>query len=265
MTARPIGTVTVFVADSNREARETTSRLLSEGEGIVVLGSSGSGTETVGEVIRQRPDVLVTDAVLPELDGFSVVREISEKLGSAAPASVMLSDYATPTVMSEMAASKVSYFFLKPVPASQLVGIVRSAATEHQAVAKPASHDLLADITALLHDIGVPAHIKGYQYLREAIMLAVKDPEIINSVTKILYPEVAKTYHTTSSRVERAIRHAIEVAWDRGDVDEIQKIFGYTVSNIKGKPTNSEFIAMLADNLSLQVKNASGARIYSVR
>ncbi|MBR6772184.1 MAG: sporulation transcription factor Spo0A [Clostridia bacterium] len=265
MTTRPIGTVTVFVADSNREARETTEKLLSQGEGIVVLGGSGSGAETVAEVIRCRPDVLVTDAVLPELDGFSVVRQICEKLGAEAPSAVMLSDFASPTIMGEMAASKVSYFFLKPVPASQLVGIVRSAASERNAAAKLPSHDLLADITALLHDIGVPAHIKGYQYLREAIMLAVREPDIINSVTKILYPEVAKTYRTTSSRVERAIRHAIEVAWDRGDVDEIQKIFGYTVSNIKGKPTNSEFIAMLADNLSLQVKNASGARIYSVR
>ena len=265
MTTRPIDTVTVFVADSNREARETTVRLFSESEGIVVLGSSGNGTETVSEVIKRRPDVLVTDAVLPELDGFSVVRRIFEKMGQAAPASVMLSDYASPTIMGEMAASRVSYFFLKPVPAGQLADIVRSAASERHAASRSPSHDLLADITALLHDIGVPAHIKGYQYLREAIMLAVKDPEIINSVTKILYPEVAKTYHTTSSRVERAIRHAIEVAWDRGDVDEIQKIFGYTVSNIKGKPTNSEFIAMLADNLSLQVKNASGARIYSVR
>ena len=264
MTNRPIGTVSVFVADSNPETRAITCRLLSEGEGIIVLGSAASGTEAVSEILKCRPDVLVTEAVLPELDGFSVVREISEKLGASAPSAVMLSDYASPTIMSEMAASRVSYFFLKPVPSSQLIGIVRSAANQN-AVGNTANHDLLSDITALLHDIGVPAHIKGYQYLREAIMLAVKAPEIINSVTKILYPEVAKTYHTTSSRVERAIRHAIEVAWDRGDVDEIQKIFGYTVSNIKGKPTNSEFIAMLADNLSLQVKNSSGARIYSVR
>ena len=120
-------------------------------------------------------------------------------------------------------------------------------------------------VTGIIHEIGVPAHIKGYQYLREAIIIAVNDMDVINAITKVLYPQVAKTFQTTPSRVERAIRHAIEVAWDRGDVDEIQKIFGYTVSNIKGKPTNSEFIAMLADNLTLSVKSPSGARVYSVR
>ncbi|MBR4940504.1 MAG: sporulation transcription factor Spo0A [Clostridia bacterium] len=264
MTTKPIAAVTVFVADSNAESRELTAELLAAADGIIVLGTSGSGTETVAEVMKCRPEVLVTEMTLPELDGFSAVRELNEKMGPAAPAAVMLSDFASPIVMREVAASSVSYFFLKPVPAGQLTEIVRSAARQRLGE-EGRPHDLLADITALLHDIGVPAHIKGYQYLREAIMLSVRDPEIINSVTKILYPQVAKTYHTTSSRVERAIRHAIEVAWDRGDVDEIQKIFGYTVSNIKGKPTNSEFIAMLADNLTLSVKSPSGARVYSVR
>ena len=117
--------------------------------------------------------------------------------------------------------------------------------------------DLEQDVTDMIHEIGVPAHIKGYQYLRTAILLAINDNDIINSVTKILYPTVAKKYQTTTSRVERAIRHAIEVAWDRGDIDTLQKYFGYTVSNIKGKPTNSEFIAMIADRLRLQMKNAS--------
>lgn len=264
MTTRPVSTVTVFVADSSAENRELTEKLLAGGEGIVVLGGACSGADALSEVIKQRPDVLVTDLMLPELDGFSLVRELEEKLGPTAPAVVMLSDYASTTVMREVASSRISYFFLRPVPGEQLLGVVRASA-EMRSGEVPRSHDLLGEITRLLHDIGVPAHIKGYQYLREAIMLSVKNPEIINSVTKTLYPQVAKTYRTTSSRVERAIRHAIEVAWDRGDVDEIQKIFGYTVSNIKGKPTNSEFIAMLADDLSLNVKSPMGTRVYSVR
>lgn len=264
MSTKPNGAISVFVADSNPDSRAVISELLTSDDGIQLVGSAGTGTETAAEVLKLKPDVLVTDVLLPELDGFSTVRELSDKLGSAMPAVVMLSDFANPIVMREVAASSISYFFLKPVPRNQLLQIVRTAA-EDRACGAEYAHDLLADITELLHDIGVPAHIKGYQYLREAIMLSVRDPEIINSVTKILYPEVAKTYKTTSSRVERAIRHAIEVAWDRGDVDEIQKIFGYTVSNIKGKPTNSEFIAMLSDNLSLKLKNSSGARLYSVR
>ncbi len=263
MTTKPTAAVTVFVADSNPETRAATIEILKGAEGIFVLGSAGAGDEAVTEVIKTRPDVFITDILLPGKDGFSVIREISSHLGASAPATVMLSDYAGTTVMREVAATQVSYFFLRPIPSERLLQIIRSAADMRQSDSRP--HDLLADITALLHEIGVPAHIKGYQYLREAIMMAVHNPEVINSVTKILYPEVAKTYHTTSSRVERAIRHAIEVAWDRGDVDEIQKIFGYTVSNIKGKPTNSEFIAMLADNLSLKVKNRSGTRVYAVR
>ena len=117
------------------------------------------------------------------------------------------------------------------------------------------SRSMEAQVTAIIHDVGVPAHIKGYQYLREAILIAVADMDVINAVTKVLYPEVAKRFNTTASRVERAIRHAIEVAWDRGDLETLQKYFGYTVSNVKGKPTNSEFIAMIADRLTLEQKN----------
>ena len=120
--------------------------------------------------------------------------------------------------------------------------------------------DIEAQVTKIIHQIGVPAHIKGYQYLRTAILLTVRDSDVINSVTKVLYPEVAKRFNTTPSRVERAIRHAIEVAWDRGDVDTLQKYFGYTVSGIKGKPTNSECIAMIADHLSLQRKKNAGGK-----
>ena len=120
-------------------------------------------------------------------------------------------------------------------------------------------HNLESDVTEVIHEIGVPAHIKGYQYLRDAIVMSVNDMDMLNSITKVLYPTIAKKYQTTSSRVERAIRHAIEVAWDRGDLDTLQRFFGYTVSNTKGKPTNSEFIALIADKLSLQLKSSEVA------
>ena len=125
--------------------------------------------------------------------------------------------------------------------------------------AESVTHDLEKDVTDMIHEIGVPAHIKGYQYLREAIIIAVNDMDVINAITKVLYPQVAKTFGTTPSRVERAIRHAIEVAWDRGDLDTLQRFFGYTVSNTKGKPTNSEFIALIADKLQLQLKSSEVA------
>jgi len=151
-------------------------------------------------------------------------------------------------------AAGADFFALKPLSKNSLLERIRALRHPPSAQDRFRMENLITHVTKMLHDIGVPAHIKGYQYLREAIIMAVKNIDVINAVTKILYPTVAKTFSTTPSRVERAIRHAIEVAWDRGDVEEIQRIFGYTVSNIKGKPTNSEFIAMLADHLILEIK-----------
>ena len=148
-------------------------------------------------------------------------------------------------------------FFPKPCEAESLLERMRALMEEPEVVSQPL--ELKNMVTAIIHEIGVPAHIKGYQYLRESIMIAVEDMDVINAITKVLYPQVAKTFQTTPSRVERAIRHAIEVAWDRGDLDTLQRFFGYTVSNTKGKPTNSEFIALIADKLQLQLKSASAA------
>ena len=161
--------------------------------------------------------------------------------------------------MAQMAASAgADYYLMKPCKMSAVVERLRQLTMAEQGGQEEepdaSAEDLENVVTNIIHEIGVPAHIKGYQYLREAIVIAVQDMEVINAVTKILYPEVAKRYHTTASRVERAIRHAIEVAWDRGDLEILQKYFGYTVSNAKGKPTNSEFIAMIADRLQLQRK-----------
>jgi two-component system response regulator (stage 0 sporulation protein A) len=149
-----------------------------------------------------------------------------------------------------------AFFFPKPCEAESLLEQMRAVMEEPEAVSQPL--ELKNMVTAIIHEIGVPAHIKGYQYLRESIMIAVEDMDVINAVTKVLYPEVAKRFSTTPSRVERAIRHAIEVAWDRGDLETLQRFFGYTVSNTKGKPTNSEFIAMIADRLTLEMRRGAG-------
>ena len=167
----------------------------------------------------------------------------------------VLSAFAAPALAEQVAARGGDYCMLKPCRLSAVVERIRQLA--HGQAAQEGSEggddrELERRVTAIIHDIGVPAHIKGYQYLREAIIMTVEDMDVINAVTKVLYPEVARKFGTTASRVERAIRHAIEVAWDRGDLDTLQKYFGFTVSNSKGKPTNSEFIAMIADRLQLQ-------------
>ena len=167
---------------------------------------------------------------------------------------LILSGFAGGSVAELTAAKGADYFMMKPCRTAAVVERVRQMLQPAAPVEEPDRQGagLEGKITAIIHEIGVPAHIKGYQYLREAIMIAVEDMDVINAVTKILYPEVAKRFGTTASRVERAIRHAIEVAWDRGDLETLQRYFGYTVSNAKGKPTNSEFIAMIADRLQLQ-------------
>ena len=165
----------------------------------------------------------------------------------------MVSSFCSRRTVAQAMEMGVYFFLPKPVNEESLLGLMRQAAAPEQEEA-PFAPALEGMVTAIIHEIGVPAHIKGYQYLREAIMIAVNDMDVINAVTKVLYPEVAKRFCTTPSRVERAIRHAIEVAWDRGDIETLQKYFGYTVNSAKGKPTNSEFIAMIADRLQLQRK-----------
>jgi two-component system response regulator (stage 0 sporulation protein A) len=247
----------VFIADGDNDFCSALAASLSSESDIDVIGYTCNGSVAAEKVVSLCPDILITDIILPGLDGLGLVREINEKMAQKKPAIIVLSGYSSPVVMREITALGTDYFALKPLPRSILIDRIRSLRAQNVTPAKMYQSqlgNLLSEVTSMLHDIGVPAHIKGYQYLREAIIMSVNDMEVINAVTKILYPSVAKKYQTTPSRVERAIRHAIEVAWDRGDVEEIQHIFGYTVSNIKGKPTNSEFIAMLADNLSLKLK-----------
>lgn len=248
--------IKVLVADAGEEFRHILVEQLESEAGIEVVGETGDGEEALKLAERATPDVLVMDLVLNQADGVEVLQTVAQR--EERPKVLVLSSFARGSVAELAAAAGADYYMRKPCRLTAVAERVRQLATlqetEESADEEEKARNLENIVTAIIHEIGVPAHIKGYQYLREAIIIAVGDMDVINAVTKILYPEVAKRFGTTASRVERAIRHAIEVAWDRGDLETLQKYFGYTVSNAKGKPTNSEFIAMIADRLQLQQK-----------
>lgn len=253
--------IKVLIADPGEDFRSLLEAKLSAEEDIEVVGTASDGVKALELIAKLRPDVLLLDIVLPQLDGLGVMQRLPE--AGASPAVLVVSAFCTDQLVSKCADLGAHYFIPKPCDIQALSIRIRqsvSGARDMVPAAAPASaalkqaQNLEAVVTDIIHEIGVPAHIKGYQYLREAIILTINDMDVINAVTKVLYPAVAKKFGTTPSRVERAIRHAIEVAWDRGDLETLQKFFGYTVSNIKGKPTNSEFIAMIADCLSLRRK-----------
>ena len=242
--------IRVLLADAGTDFRMLLREALESTGEFEVVGETGDGGQVLTLVEQTHPQILLLDTMLPVLDGMGVLRQLRER--EERPRTIVLSSFCTDRMVAE-AVSLGAYFFLpKPVSESSLMEHMRRAVTP------PPEREPLPQlegmVTSIIHEIGVPAHIKGYQYLREAIIITVGDMEVINAVTKVLYPEVARRFDTTASRVERAIRHAIEVAWDRGDIETLQKYFGYTVSNSKGKPTNSEFIAMIADRLQLQQK-----------
>ena len=211
---------------------------------------------------EKKPDILVLDLMLAKKDGISVLKAIANM--EHKPITLATSAFLTEYVSTAAANLGVRYLMLKPCDMNALVErmeeIRGGESLRYPVQRRPDKVNIEALVTNIIHEIGVPAHIKGYQYLREAIIIAVNDMDVINAITKVLYPQVAKNFGTTPSRVERAIRHAIEVAWDRGDLDTLQRFFGYTVSNTKGKPTNSEFIALIADKLQLQLKSAEAAQ-----
>ena len=242
---------TVLLADANEEFRALVRKIIDETEEFTVVGSVGDGAEALRLARQEAPDLLLMDVLLPGLDGFGVLKQLREL--EKPPKVILISAFCSDSVVSEAVELGASYFMFKPVEENALLDRMR-ALFGRDLPEERHPVELKNLVTSVIHEIGVPAHIKGYQYLREAIMIAVDDMDVINAVTKVLYPEVAKRFNTTPSRVERAIRHAIEVAWDRGDLETLQKYFGYTVSNVKGKPTNSEFIAMIADRLQLQQK-----------
>ena len=219
------------------------------------------GRRVVETVAQTRPDVVIMDFFLPGLDAIGVIKGIQGLHLPQKPQIMIMSGFDNPTLEREALLAGADYYFLKPFDADEMAERIlllkksRMPEPVHRPAAAPTSGGSLEiQVTEIIHQIGVPAHIKGYQYLRDAILMAIEDDDIINAVTKRLYPAVAKKHGTTSSRVERAIRHAIEVAWDRGDVDVLNSYFGYTIHNGRGKPTNSEFIAMISDKFRLQLK-----------
>lgn len=244
--------ITVVLADANEEFREMLRESIEETGEFTVVGTAGDGLSALRLVEEKNPKLLLTDVLLPELDGFGLLDRLASRENK--PRTILISALYRDEIVAQAMEREVSFFMPKPFETASLLERMRAAVGAEDEEEEDELHALQRQVTAVIHEVGVPAHIKGYQYVREAIVIAVQDMEVINAVTKVLYPEVAKRYNTTPSRVERAVRHAIEVAWDRGDLETLQSYFGYTVSNTKGKPTNSEFIAMIADKIRLEGK-----------
>jgi len=265
----------VIVADDNKEFGELLKEFFkTKSEDVEIVGVAYDGVEAYNEIIDKKPDVVILDMIMPQLDGIGVMQKLNDSELENKPKIIVLSAVGQENITKQAISLGAAYYLIKPFDLNVLLERVTQKDTIEDMGGKEISastlmeskvqyviprldvkaKDLEIEVTNMIHDIGVPAHIKGYQYLREAIMMVIKDNDTINAITKQLYPDIATTYKTTPSRVERAIRHAIEVAWGRGKLDTLQNVFGYTVSMGKGKPTNSEFIAMIADKLRLELK-----------
>ncbi|WP_335870635.1 sporulation transcription factor Spo0A [Bacillus sp. 2205SS5-2] len=253
--------VKVAIVDDNRELVSLLDEYISAQDDMEAVGVAFNGQECLDLLEDIEPDVLLLDIIMPHLDGLAVLERLREKQKASIPNVIMLTAFGQEDVTKKAVDLGASYFILKPFDMENLVGHIRQVSgkvnplvkkTSSTSRSEPKTRNLDASITSIIHEIGVPAHIKGYLYLREAISMVYNDIELLGSITKVLYPDIAKKYNTTASRVERAIRHAIEVAWSRGNIESISSLFGYTVSMTKAKPTNSEFIAMVADKLRLE-------------
>ncbi|MBR6917796.1 MAG: sporulation transcription factor Spo0A [Clostridia bacterium] len=250
----------ILVADESADARRSVKEALLK-YGYRFVEEASNGEDALGMITRGAYDVVLADVWLSRIDGIGLIRQTSTHNFSPdlPPAFIIASLVVNQNIFVEATRAGAALCLPKPIDLDGLGEHVSQIEESRRngtlgADGSRGGPDMEAQVTKIIHQIGVPAHIKGYQYLRSAILMTIRDNDIINSVTKVLYPSVAKKYQTTTSRVERAIRHAIEVAWDRGDVDTLNSYFGYTVQNNRGKPTNSEFIAMIADNLRLKYK-----------
>ena len=261
----------VAIADDNEQIVELLGRMIEEDNELELVGKAHDGEEICEIIKEKQPDVVVLDIIMPKVDGLSVMERLqTENSGKKMPSFIVVSAVGQERITEDAFTLGADYYMLKPFDNQLLLNRIKhmrrgglrqsreiSRQTPPEKNPQKMFGSLENDVTNIIHEIGVPTHIKGYQYLRDAIILAVNDMEMLNSITKILYPTIAKRHQTTPSRVERAIRHAIEVAWSRGKMDTIDALFGYTVSTGKGKPTNSEFIALIADKIRLEYKNRS--------
>ena len=245
----------VLLANSSEDFSTKLAATLKQSDRYAVVATANDGVKAI-ELLREvKPEFVVVDTMLPQADGVAVIKAANAM--EKKPMLLVLADFMTEFISNLLVSLGVQYVILKPCTSRSVLerlDEMRDSLSPRSPYVRSREANIEAMVTSMIHEIGVPAHIKGYQYLREAIIIAVEDMDVINAITKVLYPQVAKTFATTPSRVERAIRHAIEVAWDRGDLETLQRFFGYTVSNTKGKPTNSEFIALIADKLQLQLK-----------
>lgn len=249
----------ILLCDENSEERKRIIDFLTK-SGFHYIDEAVSGESAIEKLMSGAYDVAMLDLWLSGVDGIGIIRSISAAQLKNKPSFILMSPINKQNVLVEASEAGADICLLKPFDNSSLVAhidsLMRMRSRRDGRASVSTYNDMEAQVTKIIHQIGIPAHIKGYQYLRTAILMTIEDNDIINSVTKVLYPTVAKKYQTTTSRVERAIRHAIEVAWDRGDIDTLNSYFGYTIQNSRGKPTNSEFIAMIADNLRLKYKCA---------
>lgn len=263
----------VAIAEDNPQMLNLLNNMLEEENGFHVVGTADNGEDAYDMIMKTSPDLVLMDVIMPKLDGISVMEKVKkEKHGRQMPSFIMVTAAGNDNVAADAFRIGANYYIMKPFNRDVVMDKIRrvcsrtaklGSAEELKRVTpymdknEYIKQNLEDDVTRLLHEIGIPAHIKGYQYLRDAIAISVGEEEMLVSVTKVLYPTIAKRHNTTSSRVERAIRHAIEVAWSRGRLDTIHELFGYTINNGKGKPTNSEFIALISDKIRLDYKRIS--------
>ena len=263
--------ITITIFDDNVDFAQILNKFLSSKEDIKVAGMAHNGEDAVDMIEKLNPDIALLDVIMPQLDGIGVLEKLDLINKPRKTKFMMLSAVGQDAITQRTLALGAQYYMIKPFDLDTLVnrifeiknGMIENVPSKETIIKSPyislmkkEDESVESLVTKVMHEVGVPAHIKGYQYIREAIILAINDIETINSITKIMYPTLAKKFKTTPSRVERAIRHAIEVAWTRGEMDVNNEMFGNTISAVKGKPTNSEFIAMIADKLRLELKSA---------
>lgn len=262
--------LTVAIAEDNELMLGLLGDIVSNDEELDVIGTARNGEDIYKIIKEDEPDVVLLDIVMPKLDGLGVLDKVNhDKSIKKIPTFIMVSAIGQDRVTEDAFELGADYYIMKPFDEKMILSRIKRAKSDRREKEKPqmklslnsspareekTEADLETDVTEIIHEVGVPAHIKGYQYLRDAIVMSVKDMDMLNSITKVLYPTIAKKYQTTPSRVERAIRHAIEVAWSRGKMDTLNDMFGYTINLGKGKPTNSEFIALITDRIRLDYK-----------
>lgn len=264
--------IKILLADDNKDFCDVVSGYLNKQEDIEVSGVAYDGIDAFNKIRDLHPDIAIIDGIMPRLDGLGVLEKLSKSTNlTSKPICIMLSAMSQEKITQRALELGAEYYIVKPFDMESLASRIRQLKYEkgskniaplsasqnivqNQSMPSHSAYDLETKVTNILHEIGVPAHIRGYHYMREAIIMSVNDMDVLNYITKELYPSIAKKCNTTPSRVERAIRHAIEVAWNRGKIDAIDSLFGYTINNHKGKPTNSEFIALIADRLRLEQK-----------